>query len=144
MKMSVETATDVIVDGVPFEVQKTILVADDETHILHVVSLKLRNAGYHVLTARDGQEALDLALAERPDLLITDYHMPELSGLELCQRLKQHPSTSGIPAIMLTARGYNLEPADTESSGICCMLSKPFSPRQLLATVNEVLRGIAA
>src|SRR6267378_5740593 len=114
---------------------KTILVADDESHILHVVSLKLRNAGYIVITARDGQEALELALAEPPDLLITDYHMPQLSGLELCRRLKQKPSTSRVPAIMLTARGYDLEPADTQSSGILRMLSKPFSPRQLLATV---------
>ena len=123
---------------------KTILVADDETHILNVVSLKLKNAGYNVITARDGQEALDLALSERPNLLITDYHMPELSGLELCKRLKQDPATSHILAIMLTARGYNLEPQDTEDSGILRMLSKPFSPRQLLTTVNEVLEGIAA
>jgi CheY-like chemotaxis protein len=123
---------------------RTILVADDETHILHVVSMKLRNAGYRVVTARDGQEALDLATADRPDLLITDYHMPQLSGLELCQRLQQDPGTARIPTIMLTARGYSLEPADTASSGIRCMLSKPFSPRQLLATVNDLLRGMAA
>ena len=121
--------------------EKTILVADDESHILHVVSLKLRNAGVRVLTAADGQEALDIALLERPDLLITDYHMPQLSGLELCQRLKQDARTSDIPAIMLTARGYHLEPQDTEQSGILRMLSKPFSPRHLLATVNEVLEG---
>lgn len=120
---------------------RTILVADDETHILHVVSLKLRNAGFHVLTARDGQEALEMAQADRPDLIITDYHMPQLSGLELCQRLKQDPTTAGIPAIMLTARGYHLEPSDTEQSGILRMLSKPFSPRQLLTTVNEVLEA---
>lgn len=119
--------------------EKTILVADDETHILHVVSLKLRNAGFKVLTAQDGQEALELAQQEKPDLVITDYHMPQLSGLELCQRLKQDPATNGIPAIMLTARGYHLDPTDTEQSGILRMLSKPFSPRQLLATVNEVL-----
>ena len=124
--------------------QKTILVADDETHILHVVSLKLRNAGFIVITARDGQEALEMAQQERPDLVITDYHMPHLSGLELCQRLKQDPATSAIPAIMLTARGYELDPADTEQSGILRMLSKPFSPRQLLTTVNEVLERAAA
>src|SRR5947208_11376281 len=118
---------------------KTILVADDESHILHVVSLKLRNAGFRVVTARDGQEALEMAQQENPDLLITDYHMPQLSGLELCQRLKQDPATSHIPAIMLTARGYHLEPSDTEQSGILRMLSKPFSPRHLLTTVNEVL-----
>ena len=123
---------------------KTILVADDETHILHVVSLKLRNAGFIVITARDGQEALEMAQSEKPHLIITDYHMPQLSGLELCQRLKQDPATSAIPAIMLTARGYQLDPADTQQSGILCMLSKPFSPRQLLTTVNEVLERAAA
>ncbi len=118
--------------------EKTILVADDESHILHVVSLKLRNAGYRVLTARDGQEALEIATNEQPDLLITDYHMPQLSGIELCQQLKADPATASIPAIMLTARGYSLEPADTEKSGILRMLSKPFSPRHLLATVEEI------
>jgi two-component system, OmpR family, alkaline phosphatase synthesis response regulator PhoP len=123
---------------------KKILVADDESHILHVVSLKLRNAGYDVVTASDGQEALEMAQSERPDLLITDYHMPQLSGLELCQKLKQDPTTAKIPAIMLTARGYQLDPKDTEQSGILRMLSKPFSPRQLLSTVNEVLLEAAA
>jgi len=123
--------------------EKKILVADDETHILHVVSLKLRNAGFNVLTARDGQEALELAQTEHPDLIITDYHMPQLSGLELCQRLKQDPNTRDIPAIMLTARGYHLEPHDTQQSGILRMLSKPFSPRQLLTTVNEMLAAAA-
>jgi two-component system alkaline phosphatase synthesis response regulator PhoP len=118
---------------------KKILVADDESHILHVVSLKLRNAGFEVLTAADGQEALELAQSEHPDLLITDYHMPQLSGLELCQKLKQDPGTAKIPAIMLTARGYQLDLKDTEGSGILRMLSKPFSPRHLLTTVNEVL-----
>jgi two-component system alkaline phosphatase synthesis response regulator PhoP len=123
---------------------KTILVADDESHILNVVSLKLTNAGYTVLTAVDGQEALEMATAQRPDLLITDYHMPQLSGLELCQRLRQNPATAGIPTIMLTARGYSLEPSDTEQNGINCMLSKPFSPRQLLATVGEMLANAKA
>jgi two-component system, OmpR family, alkaline phosphatase synthesis response regulator PhoP len=122
---------------------KTILVADDESHILHVVSLKLRNAGFRVVTARDGQEAFEMAQQEHPDLLITDYHMPQLSGLELCRKLKQDPATQNIPAIMLTARGYHLEPHDTEQSGILRMLSKPFSPRHLLATVNEVLANAA-
>ena len=124
--------------------QKTILVADDESHILNVVSLKLRNAGYRVITASDGQEALDLAVQEKPDLVITDYHMPRLSGIELCRRLKQDAQTRGIPAIMLTARGYHLDEQDTVESGILEMLSKPFSPRHLLVTVNQVLERIAA
>lgn len=123
--------------------EKKILVADDESHILNVVSLKLRNAGFTVVTACDGQEALELAQQEKPDLLITDYHMPQMSGIELCQKLKQDPATSSIPAIMLTARGYALEQGDTERSGICEMLSKPFSPRQLLMTVEKVLKTAA-
>jgi DNA-binding response OmpR family regulator len=122
---------------------KTILVADDESHILNVVSLKLRNAGYRVITASDGQEALDMAQMEHPDLLITDYHMPLLSGIELCKRLRMDPNTASVRMIMLTARGYNLEEQDTAESGIRRMLSKPFSPRELLATVNEVLAEAA-
>ena len=118
---------------------KKILVADDESHILHVVSLKLKNAGFRVVTARDGQEAYEMAGNELPDLIITDYHMPQMSGIEMCRKLKQEAATANIPAIMLTARGYHLEPHDTEQSGILRMLSKPFSPRQLLQTVNEVL-----
>jgi two-component system alkaline phosphatase synthesis response regulator PhoP len=121
------------------DVVKKILVADDESHILHVVSLKLRNAGFDVFTAHDGTEALEVAQQQLPDLLITDYHMPGLSGLELCQKLKQDPKTASIRAIMLTARGYHLEPHDTEESGVLRMISKPFSPRHLLSTVNEVL-----
>jgi len=120
-------------------IAKKILVADDETHILNVVSLKLRNAGFDVVTAADGEEAFELAVSERPDLLITDYHMPQLSGLELCRKLKHDPVTAKIPAIMLTARGYELDLKDTQYSGILRMLSKPFSPRALLTTVNEVL-----
>ena len=87
---------------------RKVLVVDDEVHILHVVSLKLRNAGYDVVTAQDGSEALELAQMELPDLIITDYQMPHLSGLELCQRLKQIPATSKIPAVMLTAHGQKM------------------------------------
>lgn len=122
---------------------KTILVADDESHILSVVSLKLRNAGFNVICAHDGTEAFDLARTERPDLLITDYHMPGLNGLEVCQKLREEADMKALPAIMLSARGYHLTDTELQQSGISQMISKPFSPRQLLATVNEVL-GIAA
>jgi CheY-like chemotaxis protein len=123
--------------------EKTILVADDESHILNVVSLKLRNAGFRVVTATDGQEALEMATADPPSLLITDYHMPRLSGVELCRRLKQDPRTRSIPTIMLTARGYHLEDQDPADHGVMEMMSKPFSPRHLLATVNQVLERAA-
>lgn len=123
--------------------QTKILVADDEPHILHIVSLKLCNAGYNVITARDGREAFDLVIAERPSLLITDFHMPELNGLELCRKMRADSSIPAIPVIMLTARGYNLEQSDMTESGIQLMISKPFSPRRLLTTVTEVLQQAA-
>ncbi len=124
--------------------EKTILVADDESHILNVVSLKLRNAGFRIVCARDGQEAYDLVLLEKPDLLITDYQMPELTGLELCQKLHLLPEFANLPAIMLSARGYQLEEKDTAASGIVTMISKPFSPRQLLSAVEQVISSNVA
>ena len=117
-----------------------ILVVDDEIHILHVVSLKLQNAGFEVLTAHDGQEALDMALEQHPDLVITDFQMPYLNGIELCQRLKANSATTAIPAIMLTARGFALPDESLEQTNIVTVLSKPFSPRELLARVHEVIR----
>jgi len=121
--------------------RKKILVADDESHILNVVSLKLRNAGFDVITARDGAEALKLAGEQTPDLIITDYHMPNLSGLELAQRLRA--SGQNIPTLMLSARGYHLTEDELKASGIDQMIAKPFSPRQLLSAVSEML-GVAA
>lgn len=121
-----------------------ILVVDDEAHIVHVVSMKLRNAGFEVVTAADGEEALEMAQAERPDLIITDYHMPVMNGVELCCELRKNESLRGVPAIMLTARGYALEPEDMQRTGIHTVLSKPFSPRELLATVRELFAGAPA
>ena len=120
--------------------QKTILIADDEAHILSVLALKLRGAGYRVLVARTGLEALEQIRRENPDLLITDFHMPELSGLELCQTLRQSEKTRGLAVIMLTARGYYLQAAQTEELGIVRIFSKPFSPRKLVGAVEEILR----
>jgi len=116
-----------------------ILVVDDEPHIVHVVSLKLRNAGYEVITAEDGEEALALALQRRPALIITDYQMPFMSGLELCTSLKADPTTRDIPALMLTARGFTLGREYLEQTSIVSVLSKPFSPRDVLGRVQELL-----
>lgn len=118
-----------------------ILVCDDEPHILHVVSAKLQNADYEVQTAADGAEALEIALSEVPDLIVTDYQMPLLSGLELCTKLKADPRTAGIPAIMLTARGFSLNEQELGRTNIRKVLVKPFSPREVLSTVRHVLEG---
>jgi len=119
--------------------EQKVLVIDDEVHILHVIALKLRNAGYNVITSQDGRDGLELAQVELPDLIITDYQMPYLSGLELCKRLRRIPSTEHIPAIMLTARGFALDEAAMLSAGIELCIHKPFGPRDLLRRVDEML-----
>ena len=120
---------------------KRILVADDEAYILHVVSMKLKNAGFDVITAVDGEEALELCTSEQPDLLITDYQMPYMSGLELCKKLRSRDETRAIPAVMLTARGFDIEPAEMVDAGIAAVFAKPFSPREVLAAVCDLLSG---
>lgn len=118
---------------------RKVLVVDDETHIVQVLSLKLRNAGYEVLTAADGEEGLELATAHGPDLVITDFQMPYMTGLELCQAMAKHELTSKIPVILLTARGYALDDDDLTIGNIKDVLSKPFSPRAIVQQVNDLL-----
>jgi DNA-binding response OmpR family regulator len=116
-----------------------ILVCDDEPHILRVVGTKLSNAGFEVFTAADGEEAFGKAMEHHPSLVITDYQMPLLSGLELCAKLRAEPATSKTPIIMLTARGFAMEERDLADTNIRKVLPKPFSPRELLRTAQELL-----
>jgi CheY-like chemotaxis protein len=124
--------------------QRKVLIADDETHILNVLSIKLQNAGFSVIPAEDGAAALDLARANHPDLIITDYQMPQLSGVELCAKLRGDPETCEIPAVVLTARGFSIGEAEMCQGNIRRVISKPFSPRQILACVNELLDLVPA
>lgn len=118
-----------------------ILVCDDEPHIVHVVAAKLRTAGFEVLCAADGEEAFELARQHQPDLVITDYQMPYLSGLELCAKLRTIPATRDIPVIMLTARGYSIQDEELKDTNIRAVLPKPFSPREVLAQAKSLLEG---
>lgn len=122
--------------------ESTILVCDDEPHIVHVVSTKLRNAGFEIVTAADGEEAFEVACDAPPDLVITDYQMPFLSGLELCAKLRAEPRTGDIPIIMLTARGFSISQTELEGTNIQKVLPKPFSPRELLGVVRTILEAV--
>lgn len=117
--------------------KKTILVVDDEKQIVEVLSAYLKKEGYSVITAYDGRTALDTALSESPDLILLDLMLPEINGFEICRLVR---NTSPIPIIMLTAR-------DDETDKILCLevgaddyITKPFSPREVLARVRAVLR----
>ena len=116
-----------------------ILVVDDEAHIVHVLSVKLRNAGLEVSTAVDGEEAFEMACQDLPDLIITDFQMPYMTGLELCRALAGNAPTAHIPVLILTARGYALDDEDLKIGNIKGVLSKPFSPRSVLQLVEDLL-----
>ena len=118
---------------------KKVLVVDDEIHIVHVVAIKLRNNGYEVLTASNGAEAYELACAENPDIIVTDFQMPVMSGIELVQKLRENGPTKDTPVVMLTARSFAISKEQQESMKISACLSKPFSPRELLGNIEDIL-----
>jgi two-component system alkaline phosphatase synthesis response regulator PhoP len=118
---------------------KKVLIVDDEIHIVHVVAIKLRNNGYEVISADNGAEALDLALKEKPDIIVTDFQMPVMTGMELVEKLRQHEETRDIPVIMLTARSFAVPQEQQESLHISGCLSKPFSPKELLGNIEDIL-----
>jgi len=118
---------------------KTVLVVDDEIHIVHVVAIKLRNNGYEVISADNGAEALELALKDKPDIIVTDYQMPIMSGLELIGKLREHDETKDTPVIMLTARSFAISQEQQDELKISGCLSKPFSPKELLGNIEDIL-----
>ena len=118
---------------------KKVLVVDDEIHIVHVVAIKLRNNGYEVISADNGAEAFELACEEKPDIIVTDFQMPVMSGLELVEKLRQRDETKDIPVIMLTARSFAISKEQQEDLKISSCLSKPFSPKELLGNIEDVL-----
>ena len=118
---------------------KKILVVEDEIHIVHVVAIKLRNNGYEVITAANGAEAFDLACSEKPDVVVTDLQMPVMTGLELVEKIRQNQKIKDIPVILLTARNFAIEDKQQEDLRISDCLSKPFSPKELLRSIQDIL-----
>lgn len=117
-----------------------ILVCDDEPHITRSISMKFTRAGHRVVTASDGQAAWEEILKSRPDLLITDYQMPRLDGLQLCERIGSQPEYRGMPVIVLTAKGYELDEAQLRRDfGVSRVAVKPFSLRELLMLSEKLL-----
>ncbi|HKA54841.1 MAG TPA: response regulator, partial [Candidatus Binatia bacterium] len=118
---------------------KTILLADDETNLRMLVRTTLEDPQYRILEAVDGAEALALARVERPDLLVLDWMMPGLSGIEVARALRQDAVTASLPIIMLTAKGQETDKEQGRALGTYAYLVKPFSPLELLEKVQEVL-----
>ena len=120
-----------------------ILAADDEPDALELIEVNLKSAGYEVLLAADGREALRKARAAMPDLILLDVMLPEMDGLEVCKALRRDAATSRLPIIMLTARAAEIDRVLGLELGADDYITKPFSPRELILRVKNVLKRAA-
>jgi len=118
---------------------RTVLVADDDDDILELVAFRLERAGYEVITARDGSQALAKAQEHRPDLAVLDVMMPGLNGYEVTRQLRAEEATRAIPVILLTARVQEADVSRGFEAGADDYLRKPFSPQELRSRVQAIL-----
>jgi DNA-binding response OmpR family regulator len=118
---------------------KTVLIADDEPNIVISLEFLLEQDGYRVLVARDGNEALEAIEREVPDCVLLDIMLPRLSGYDVCQRIRQNPAWANVRVIMLTARGREVEVTKGLALGADAYVTKPFSTRDLLDQVRQLL-----
>jgi two-component system, OmpR family, phosphate regulon response regulator PhoB len=119
-----------------------ILVAEDESALITLLRYNLEREGYRVLEAQDGEEALLVAAEEKPDLVLLDWMLPQLSGIEVCRRLRGRQETRNVPIIMLTARGEETDRIRGLDTGADDYMTKPFAMTELLARLRAVLRRI--
>jgi len=122
------------------DMAERILVVDDEPDLLELVRLNLRQAGYEVVTAETGREALECLRRSQPELLVLDLMLPDLSGTEVCREVRSDPETSSLPIIMLTAKADEVDRVVGLELGADDYVTKPFSPRELVLRVRAVLR----
>jgi DNA-binding response OmpR family regulator len=115
-----------------------VLAVDDEPDVLRLVEIKLKKAGFDVLTARDGEEGLEVALAERPDVVLLDVMMPKMDGFTAAGRIKEEIRPAPI-VMMLTAKGQESDVITGLTGGADDYIIKPFSPRELIARINVAL-----
>jgi two-component system phosphate regulon response regulator PhoB len=118
----------------------TVLVVEDESALITLLRYNLEREGFRVAEAKDGEEALLVAREQKPDLVLLDWMLPLLSGLEVCRQLRRMPETRGTPIIMLTARGEEGDKLRGLDSGADDYVTKPFSPSELIARIRAVMR----
>ncbi len=118
---------------------KKLLVIEDEKDIVEILKAILEHEGYEVLCAYDGEEGLKSAIENKPDLVVTDIMMPKMDGFEVAEKLKQHPDTTGIPIVMLTAKDQEVDRQRGLSLGIAAYIIKLFDLEELIATIKETI-----
>lgn len=122
--------------------KEKILIVDDEKDIVRMLDYNLKKEGFRTLSASDGEEALDKAIRERPDIVLLDLMLPGIDGLEVCKSLKKEAKTAGIPVIMLTAKTQEADKIVGLELGADDYVTKPFSIRELIARIKAILRRI--
>ncbi len=122
--------------------KEKILIVDDERDIIKMLDYNLKKEGFRVISAYDGEDAIDSALKERPDLIVLDLMLPGLDGLEVCKTIKKENETANIPIIMLTAKAQEADKIVGLELGADDYITKPFSPRELIARIKAVLRRV--
>jgi DNA-binding response OmpR family regulator len=118
---------------------KTILLADDEENLRLLVRMTLEDPAWRILEACDGPTALEMARKEAPDVIVLDWMMPGMSGIEVAAALREDHRLAEVPIIMLTAKGQRADREKGLSLGVCAYLVKPFSPLEMLEKVQEIL-----
>lgn len=118
---------------------KKILIIDDEPQILLICGTRLKANGYQVVTAISGEQGLEKAREEKPDLVLLDHLMPEMDGMEVLERMKQDPETRGIPVVIFTANVKEVKVGDAQMRGAEDCFFKPFTSQELLSKVKEIL-----
>ncbi|HUS80267.1 MAG TPA: response regulator [Armatimonadota bacterium] len=121
---------------------KKILVVDDERHIVRLVEVNLARAGYDVVVAYDGVEALEVFQKEKPDMVVLDVMMPRMDGFEVLKKLQADADSRDVPVIMLTAKAQDADIFRGWSSGVSSYLTKPFNPRELLTFVERIFQSM--
>jgi two-component system phosphate regulon response regulator PhoB len=119
-----------------------VLLVEDDPNLVELVRYNLEAADFDILTTPDGEEALVLATEDKPDVVILDWMIENLSGIEVCRRLRRTPATANLPILMLTARAEEADRVRGLETGADDYLTKPFSPRELVARVRAVLRRL--
>ncbi len=118
---------------------KTILIVDDEPYMIRLLQHHVERAGYQMVKAVNGREALEKVEAEKPDLIIMDVMMPELNGLEVLSQIRQKSETARLPVIIMTANAQRFTKEEAETAGVSAFLTKPFSPTQLMEEIRRQL-----
>jgi two-component system alkaline phosphatase synthesis response regulator PhoP len=116
-----------------------VLVVDDEANITQILEFSIASEGFEVITAQNGEEAIERARREQPDLIILDIMMPKIDGYEACRILKANPLTRNIPVVLLTAKGRDIDRRLGYEVGATDYIVKPFSPNKLIERIQRLL-----